>query len=247
MPKLIAGNWKMNNTTKESLALIRDLKNKIKKIETKNEIVICPPFVSLHAASKEIINSRIMLGAQNMHFMDSGAYTGEISPMMLKEIGCKYVIIGHSERRQYFNENDELINKKVKAAIQHNLMPILCIGEKLGERQKNIQKNIVEKQLINALQNTEKNNLNSLVVAYEPVWAIGTGKNATPEQAEEMHLFIRKVLEKQFGNPKIKILYGGSVNEKNAKGILRQKNVDGALVGGASLKADSFIEIINSG
>ena len=232
----------MNLADKESVSLIANLKKGLRgKINA--DIVVCPPFTSLLSVSMELKKSGIHLGAQNMHFMDKGAYTGEISASMLKELGCEYVIIGHSERRSCFGENDGLINKKILSAIQNKLIPILCVGERLEQRNGNLQNMAVEGQLINGLKGVNKTNF---AVAYEPVWAIGTGKNATPEQAEGMHCFIREILNKKYGNAKIKILYGGSATPENAKGLLQQRNIDGLLVGGASLSAKLFLKIIKS-
>ena len=231
----------MNLTVKGSVSLIKNLKKETKKIH--NKVVVCPPFTSLNAVSIELKGSKIILGAQNMHYENSGAYTGEISPAMLKELGCTYVILGHSERRNYFSEGDDLINKKMISALSNELIPILCVGEKIEHRNLHIQNKIVESQLNNCLRGITKTDF---VVAYEPVWAIGTGNNATPEQAEEMHSFIRGALSKNFTSSEIKILYGGSVNPENAKNLLSRKNIDGLLVGGASLKAESFVKIVNS-
>ncbi|MDO8741046.1 MAG: triose-phosphate isomerase [Candidatus Woesearchaeota archaeon] len=240
---IIAGNWKMNKVNSESVAFARELR--LRLIDVKDvEIVVCPPFTALHDAAKEIRNSNIKLGAQNMHFEDSGAFTGEVSPLMLKELGVKYVILGHSERRQYFNETDDLINKKIKKALQHNIIPILCVGEKLEEREKGETKKIVEDQIKNCLKDIDAS---KIVIAYEPVWAIGTGKNATPEQAEEVHLFIRELVKSLYDEKianNIRIQYGGSVKPDNIKALMDQKDIDGALVGGASLKVDDFVKIV---
>jgi len=241
--KFIAGNWKMNLGVRESIQLTKELKKTLKA--AKNAVAVFPPFTSLYPVSKEIEGSGIVLGAQNMHFEDNGAYTGEISPLMLKESGCKYVIIGHSERRFFFNESGEFIRKKVSSAISHGIIPILCVGENLDEREKGLQNNVVKSQLLDSIKNIEGGKIGNIIIAYEPVWAIGTGKTATPEQAEEMHSFIRKTISISHGavSSKIKIIYGGSVNASNSESILSQKNVDGALVGGASLKAESFSKI----
>ena len=180
-----------------------------------------------------------------MYYEKEGAYTGEISPIMLKELGCEYVILGHSERRQLFNEDDNLINKKIKAALQHNLKPILCIGETLKQRKNNKTFSIIKNQLKNCLKNISKNDLFKITIAYEPIWAIGTGLNATPKQAEEVHVFIRNLLPRNIAN-KVRILYGGSVKPDNIQGLMKEKNIDGALVGGASLKAKDFAKIVKS-
>lgn len=245
MKKLIAGNWKMNNNAEESISLIKSLKTKLKNIHDV-EVAVCPSFVCLSDAARELKGSTIELGAQNLYFEEKGAFTGEVSPLMLKGI-CKYAIIGHSERRNIFRETDELINKKLISALEHNLIPIFCIGEKLDEREKGIEKNIVQNQLKKGLEGIGKYKIAKIVIAYEPVWAIGTGKNATPEQAQEMHAFIRSMLKKNYGSDiasQIRILYGGSVKPDNIEGLIRQKDIDGALVGGASLDAEGFAKII---
>ncbi len=246
MKALIAANWKMNKGIKEAVSFIKNFNKLIKN--SKNEIVICPPFTLLNESNKLIKNTNIKLGAQNMHFEEKGAYTGEISPLMLKDAGCEYVILGHSERRQHFNETDDLINKKVKSALKNKLKPILCIGETLKRRESNKTMDVVKTQLENCLNNVNKGEMERVVVAYEPVWAIGTGKNATPEQAEEVHKFIRSLLSKIY-NKKISdnvgIIYGGSVNPDNIKDLMRMKNINGALVGGASLDAKNFARIFN--
>jgi len=242
---LIAANWKMNNTASESVSLIKKLRLSLKKIKNR-DIVICPPFTSLNPVYEEIKGSNMKLGAQNMHYGEKGAFTGEISPLMLKDLGCEYVILGHSERRQYFNENDDLINKKVKSALQHNLKPILCLGETLEERNQNKTKSKVKAQLENCLKDIQKSDILKITIAYEPIWAIGTGVNAAPEQAEDVHAFIRELLSKKYGKDtaeKIRILYGGSVKPDNIKSLMEEKDIDGALVGGASLNAESFTKI----
>ncbi|ADY73235.1 triosephosphate isomerase [Desulfurobacterium thermolithotrophum DSM 11699] len=241
---LIAGNWKMHKTVSEAIELVRELKNLVKDVSDR-DILICPPFTALYPVSKELEGSNITLGGQNMYFEEQGAFTGEISPLMLKSVGCSYVILGHSERRHIFGESDELINKKVLSSINHGLIPILCVGELLEERENGKTKEVVEEQIREGLKNVNKDA--EFVIAYEPVWAIGTGKTATPELAEEVHLFIREVLSDMFGNEKassVKILYGGSVKPENAAGLLKMENIDGALVGGASLKAESFAKIV---
>ena len=241
---IIAANWKMNKSIGEAVSYIKELKGLVKNTKDK-EIVICPPFTALSAVSAELKASEIRLGAQNLFHEESGAFTGEISPLMLKETNCKYVILGHSERRKYFNETDEIVNKKIKIALKNKLIPILCIGETLEQRKANKTKEIIKKQFENSLKNIKSD---KLVIAYEPVWAIGTGNNATPEQAEEAHAFIRRLVKKHFGSAaaeKIRIIYGGSVIPENIKGLMSQKNIDGALVGGASLDAKEFFEIID--
>ena len=252
MKKLIAANWKMNKTVKESVSFIREFKKIIKNVGNA-DVVICPPFSSLQAISKELNGSNIKLGAQNMHFEDAGAFTGEISPLMLKEIGCEYVILGHSERREIFNEDDFLINKKTIAALKHGLKPILCIGENLEQKNQGKTKNIIENQLINCLKNIDKNQILKISIAYEPIWAISKGnpnhKAATKEDAEEGHKFIRNILENMFDkniSKNIMIVYGGSMKPENAKELLSMPNIDGGLVGNASLNAKSFAEIVKS-
>lgn len=243
---LIAGNWKMNNDVEEGLKLARVLKSS--DLDNNVDVLICPPFTSLYAIIDELKNSSIKVGAQNMHFEDDGAFTGEISPSMLKNMGVEYVIIGHSERRQHFGETDIIVNKKIKAALHNDLKPILCVGESLEQREMGFEKETVRNQLINDLEGIKEDDSLNIVVAYEPIWAIGTGKTATSEQANEMSSFIRSVLSniftKEYSENMI-IQYGGSVKASNAYEIMSQSDIDGALVGGASLKADEFIKIVN--
>ncbi len=242
--KLIAGNWKMNNDVEESIKLVQKLNSSVLNEDV--DVLICPPFTSLYPVIQELKNSPIKVGAQNMYFEDRGAFTGEISPAILKNLGLEYVIIGHSERRQHFGETDRFINKKVKAALEYGLKPILCVGESLEQREAGIEKETVKKQLIKDLDGISEGE--KLVVAYEPIWAIGTGKTATSGQANEMSAYIREVLAEIFSKEaadKMIIQYGGSVKASNAKEIMEQSDIDGALVGGASLKADEFIKIIN--
>jgi triosephosphate isomerase len=241
---LIAGNWKMNLLQAETVNLLTQLKDGIQGKKLDNvEILVCPPFTNLYVASKTIENTAILLGAQNMHFMQKGAYTGEISPEMLIDAGCRYVILGHSERRQYFQENNDLLTKKLQAAFDNNLIPILCIGETLEERQQNKTFEVLYNQ-ISIIHNFSRENLSNLVIAYEPVWAIGTGLTATPDQIQEVHQWISDHLYAHFALL-LKILYGGSMNEKNAKEILSIVNVSGGLIGGASLKSEQFLKIID--
>mgnify|MGYP000870035990 CR=1 FL=1 len=242
--KLIAGNWKMNNDVEESLKLVKGLSSSVLNEDV--DVLICPAFTSLYPVIQVLKNSSIKAGAQNMHFEDSGAFTGEVSPTMLKSLGVEYVIIGHSERRQHFGETDEIINKKIKACLKHGLKPILCVGESLEQREAGMEKETVKAQLIQDLRGIREGL--RIVVAYEPIWAIGTGKTATSAQANEMSSYIRAVLGDIFTvdiADNIIIQYGGSVKASNAKEIMEQSHIDGALVGGASLKADEFIEIIN--
>jgi len=243
---LIAGNWKMYTDLTEARKLAIGIKNKVVNVK-EVEIVLCPPFVNLLAVYEIIKDTNIKLGAQNLYFEKYGAYTSEINGEMLLGVGCSYVIIGHSERRQYFKESDELLNKKLKAALRVGLTPIFCIGETLEEREKNITEQVIEKQVKEGFKDISKEEMQKIVIAYEPVWAIGTGKTATPQQAQEVHKFIRELITKLY-NEKIAleqiILYGGSVKPDNIKGLMAEKDIDGALVGGASLKIDDFVKII---
>lgn len=245
---IIAGNWKMNKTVEETRSMLIELKSLMTGKENV-EVVIGAPFTSLESAVKSVEGSRISVAAQNMYPKSSGAYTGEISPEMLKDLGVEYVILGHSERREYFKESNEFINEKVKCALSYGLTPILCIGEKLEDRENGRTLEVNEKQIREGLANLTNEEAAKVVVAYEPVWAIGTGKTATPEMAEETHKEIRGVLKEMFGeaSEEITIQYGGSMNAKNAKELLAMKDIDGGLVGGASLEASSFIEIIKAG
>lgn len=245
---LIAGNWKMNNNIDEALSLTKSLVEFSSKFDKDREILICAPFTALYALKSVLKGSKIKLGAQNMHCEESGAYTGEISPLMLKDIGVDYVLIGHSERRQYFHENDEFLNKKIKAALKHGIKPILCVGETLAEREANIEKETVKTQIVNGFKDIAAGSFKYIAVAYEPVWAIGTGKTATSDQAQEMILHIRNVItelyNKEIGES-VRIQYGGSVKAGNTAEIMAKPDIDGALVGGASLKAEEFVGIIN--
>jgi triosephosphate isomerase len=245
---IIAGNWKMHETEEETFQLASDLKNRLKDVDGV-KVIICPPFTSLSSAKRAIQDSPILLGAQNMHWEQMGAYTGEISPAMLLTAGCRYVIIGHSERRAYFFETDNLVNLKVKSALEAGLFPIICVGEKLEQREANKTEEVVEKQVEGAFRDLRAKQAEKTVIAYEPVWAIGTGKTATPKQADEVHFLIRKLLSSEFGKKcaqKISILYGGSVKPDNSGVLLRMPDIDGALVGGASLVAESFENIVRS-
>lgn len=244
--KLIAGNWKMYKTVPESINLVNSMKAGLHKVSDV-DVIVCPPFTALHTVSGLLEDSRIALGAQDMHYESEGAYTGEVSPLMLKDMGCRYVILGHSERRAYFRETDELINKKTKGAVKYNLVPIVCVGETLPEREANRAFEVVKQQITGSLLGLSNEDMEKVVIAYEPVWAIGTGKNATPAQAQEMHAFIRQLIAEQFGAEiadHVRILYGGSVKPDNAAELMKQPDVDGALVGGASLKAESFVRIV---
>ena len=244
--KIVAGNWKMNKTPKEALELIETLKPLVGG-QDKVEVVFCPPAVDLVIASEAVKGTNIKIGAQNMYCEESGAYTGEISPAMVKESGCEYVILGHSERRGYFGETDELINQKVKKAFEHDLTPIICVGEKLSEREQGITIDLIRMQVKIALKDIEPENVKKTVIAYEPISAIGTGKTATSVQAEEVCCAIRECVKELYGEEvadEIRIQYGGSVNAGNAAELFAMPNIDGGLVGGASLKAD-FAKIVN--
>ncbi len=239
----IAANWKMNKTVGETHAYLNEFIPLINDI-TDVDIVIAPPFTSLYTASLIIKNSKILLASQNVFYEQKGAYTGEISPLMLRDIGCKYAIIGHSERRQYFHETDEIINKKINASIKNGINVIFCIGESLEEREAGKTFGILERQLDEGLKDVSS--YNDIVIAYEPIWAIGTGKTATPEQAQEAHKFIRERLSLIYGNKadEIRIIYGGSVTPDNIDSLMACNDIDGALVGGASLNYDSFAKIV---
>jgi triosephosphate isomerase len=241
---IIAANWKMFKTPEEAISLVNELKRLLSQVRA--EVVICPPFVDIPGVMEALRGTDLKVGAQNMHWEAEGAYTGEISPPMLRALGCTYVIIGHSERRQYFNETDEIVNKKVRAAFAHGLKPILCVGETLEEREAGITASRVEGQVRKGLEHLSSDNVQDLVIAYEPVWAIGTGKTASAEDAEKVISHIRQVLNEMFGErigAQIRIQYGGSVKPDNIKELMKKPNIDGALVGGASLKADSFSKI----
>jgi triosephosphate isomerase (TIM) len=241
---MVAGNWKMNTDRHEAKALAKSILDSAGRIY-KVDIVLCPPSLWLHDVEKVIRDSRIGLGAQNLHWEEKGAFTGEISAPMLKSSNCKYVIIGHSERRQYFGENDETVNKKIKAAQAFGLIPIVCLGETLNQRETNETNQIITAQFENGLKNV--GNFNDLVIAYEPVWAIGTGKNATPEQAQEVHKLLRDLLKNKTSSyESIRILYGGSAKPENAATLYGKDDIDGFLVGGASLKAVDFTAIIKA-
>lgn len=236
----------MNNTIKQGESLVSDILGK--DLSRDVEVVICVPFTFLDRASKLVTGTQIKLGAQNMHWEEKGAYTGEISPVMLNEIKVEYVIIGHSERRQYFNETDETVNKKIKSALIYNLTPIVCVGESLEERENGKYKELIESQVTKAFEGITKEDAVKTVIAYEPIWAIGTGKTASSEQAEEICALIRSILEKLYDadtSQKIRVLYGGSVKPDNIKELMNMENIDGALVGGASLKVNDFVQLVN--
>lgn len=244
---IVAGNWKMNNDLSQTEVLITEL---LKQEQTSNaEVMIAPTSVNLFQAFNSTKNSNIEVVAQNMHFADNGAYTGEISASMLKSVGVKTVILGHSERRAYFNETDELLAKKVDAALKNDMRVIFCFGEELADRKAGNEEKIVDNQIKNALFHLEASAFKNIVLAYEPVWAIGTGETASPEQAQDMHQFIRETLNSKYGeqiSQDMTILYGGSVKPANAKEIFSKPDVDGGLIGGAALKAEDFYAIINA-
>ncbi len=247
--KIIAGNWKMFNNLSETVKLIEELKAKINNEALNCDVIVCPPYTSLETADRSIKGSAIKLGAQNMYFEENGAFTGEVSASMLKSTGCEFVILGHSERRTIFKESDELINKKIKKALASGLKPIFCIGETLQEREEGITEKVVKTQVVNGLKDISAEEMGKIIIAYEPVWAIGTGKTATPDQAQEVHAVIRNLIAELYSKEvayNLVIQYGGSVKPDNAAQLLSQPDIDGALVGGACLKADSFFAIIKA-
>ncbi|MGN1384497.1 MAG: triose-phosphate isomerase [Clostridia bacterium] len=244
--KVIAGNWKMNMLPNETINFIEGLSQEIKDV--KNEIILCVPYTDLFYALLTAQNTNIKIGAQNMHWKEKGAYTGEISGQMLKSIGVEYVIIGHSERRQYFAETDETVNLKVKSALENNLKPIICVGETLEQREHGETEKIIEGQIKLALKDLTKEQIRAIIIAYEPVWAIGTGKTATPEEANNVIKYIRKQIKELYNEEiaeNIIIQYGGSVKASNAEELFNMSDIDGALVGGASLNFKEFSEIVN--
>ena len=245
---IIAGNWKMHKTVQDALDVAIGLKRKFYTFG-EADIVICPAFTALSKVYDEISDSSIMLGAQDMYWEEEGAFTGEISPKMLKDVGVRYVIIGHSERRVYFGETDEAVNKKVKTALKYGMIPIMCIGERLEERDNGTTYEVLEKQLTRGLKDFTKEEVSRIIIAYEPVWAIGTGRTATPGQAQEAHKFIRNFIEKHFekeAGSKIRIQYGGSVKPDNIAKLMAEEDIDGALVGGASLDVNTFVQIVEN-
>lgn len=244
---IIAGNWKMFKNAKETRSMLAELIPLVKNADG-SEIVICPPFINIESAVNTCKGTNIKIGTQNIFWEEKGAFTGEISPGMIKDSGCEYAIIGHSERRQYFGETDATVNKRLYAALKAGLTPIVCVGETLEEREKNRTFEVIEKQLKGGLSGLSKEQALKTVIAYEPVWAIGTGKTATPAQAQEVHAFVRRQLEGLFGKDvasSVRILYGGSVKADNIKELMSQEDVDGGLVGGASLEAAGFSKIVN--
>lgn len=243
---IIAGNWKMNKTNKEAEALVNDLKPLV--ANAKCEVVLCVPFTDIVTVRKAIRGTNMKLGAQNVHWAESGAFTGEISATMLKELKVEYVIIGHSERRQYFGETNETVNKRVQAALAAKLKPIVCIGETLAERQGGETEKVLYTQVVECLKGFKSWDFDRMVIAYEPVWAIGTGVTATSEQANEAIGFIRKTIAKKFSfkiADKVRIQYGGSMNGSNVKELMAKEEIDGGLIGGASLTAAKFAEVVN--
>ena len=246
---MVIANWKMNKTIPEALQFAGDLRKRFKEINTENiDVVLSPAYTSLKALSDFIAGDNIYLAAQDLFWEDKGAYTGEVSSTMLSDAGCKYVIIGHSERRQYFGETDEGVNKKMKRSLNNNLIPVFCVGEILKHREDNKTFEIVRGQVEKGLNGLSEEAVCSVVIAYEPVWAIGTGKTATPEQAEEVQGFIRAILRESYGrgvSEVVRILYGGSVTPGNISSLMKEPDIDGALVGGASLEVDSFVKIVS--
>ncbi|MGQ9496731.1 MAG: triose-phosphate isomerase [Desulfotomaculales bacterium] len=245
---IIAGNWKMHKTPAEALAFVRDFLPRLAGLAGV-EVVLCPAFPALVTLAGALAGSGVALGAQDMYWEERGAFTGEVSPPMLVATGCRYVILGHSERRQHFGETDAGVNLKVKAALRHGLLPIICVGEKLEEREAGLTQNVIATQVRGALEGLTPDEGRHLVIAYEPVWAIGTGRNARPEDAQEVNAYIRALLHEQFG-PGVatgtRIQYGGSVTPANARALLVQPDIDGALVGGASLDPESFAAIVRA-
>lgn len=245
---IIAGNWKLNLDEQNAVELVTALRNELVDM-TAVDIVVCPVFTALPVVHDVLLESNICLGAQNLYWEDAGAFTGEVSAPLLRDIGVRYVIIGHSERRQYFGETDETVNKKIKAALKHGLTPIVCVGEVLKDREGGRTFEVIEQQCRGGFAGLTAAEMEKIVIAYEPVWAIGTGKTATPDQAQEVHKFIRDLLAKLYDQDvaqTIRIQYGGSVKPDNSAELMSQPDIDGALVGGASLKADSFSQIIKN-
>jgi len=241
---LVAGNWKMNGTLAEARALAQDIRNAL-PAASDVDVVVCPPFTALHAVSEVLKGSHIAVGAQNMYFEEKGAFTGEVSPLMLLDAGCRYVILGHSERRRQMGETSELVNRKLKLALTAGLTPIVCVGETWPERSAGQTEQVIGEQIASSLTDIPDHALRSVLIAYEPVWAIGTGQVATPDQAEEVHRCIRGLLPSATAEA-LRILYGGSVTPENCEGLMAKEDLDGTLVGGASLKVDSFAAIVQA-
>ncbi len=245
---IIAGNWKLNKTSREALQLVEELKRELASI-TGVDVVVCPPFTALESVSEAVSETNIAVGAQNVSWAESGAFTGEISPAMLKDFNVRYVIIGHSERRQFFGETNETVNKRLLNTLNQGLIPIICVGENLAEREGNKTFDIIKNHCEGSLKGLTLEQMKQVIIAYEPVWAIGTGKTATPEQAQEVHKFIRQLLQKLFNAEvaeSVRIQYGGSVTPENIATLISQPDINGALVGGASLKAASFAAIVKA-
>lgn len=245
---IIAGNWKMYKTIQEAIDLVNGVKREFFDLDAEAiDVVVCPPFTALAETLEVISESNIKLGAQNVHWEEEGAFTGEVSCKMLKDAGCAYVIIGHSERRQFFHETNETVNKKIKAALKNKLLPIICVGETLAQRDSGKTFEVLTDHVQNGLAGITAEDMENIIIAYEPVWAIGTGKTATPAQAQEVHKFIRGLLFKMYGkdvSDGVRIQYGGSVKPDNIVELMKQPDLDGALVGGASLKIESFSDIV---
>jgi triosephosphate isomerase len=244
---LIAGNWKMHKTVGEAIALAKAVRAGLDERSALRDVLVAPPFTALTAVAEALRGSSVLLGAQNMHWEKEGAFTGEVSPLMLRDAGCSHVILGHSERRHVFGETDEDVSRKTRAALDNGLTPIVCIGELLAERESNRTLEVVERQLEHGLRLVTPDELARSVVAYEPVWAIGTGRTATPQQAQDVHAFVRKRMARSHGDAvaaAVRILYGGSVKPENIAELMAESDIDGALVGGACLKADSFLKIV---
>ncbi|MGO9569951.1 MAG: triose-phosphate isomerase [Desulfomonilaceae bacterium] len=247
---IIAGNWKMHKTSGETIRFVHELLEGLGNQKPACEVIVAPPFTSIGSAVKEAEGTFIQVSGQNLHWEDQGAFTGEISGGMLRDLGCSHVIIGHSERRQYFGETDETVNRKIKAALRNDLIPLFCLGETLEEREDGKTFDVVTRQLTEGLADVSLSDPMRFVVAYEPVWAIGTGRTATPEQAQEVHEFLRRKLAESFSDgfsDHVRILYGGSVKPDNARSLMKCADIDGGLVGGASLKTDDFLGIIKEG
>lgn len=245
---IIAGNWKMNKTSHEAIELVNGLIRELGEVENVG-IVVCPPFTALADVKDILTDSNIRLGAQDLYWEDSGAFTGEVSAPMLKDLGVEFVIIGHSERRQFFHETDQTVNKKIRAALGHGLTPIVCIGEVLEEREKGSTFDVIRTQFRGSFKDLSKDDMAKIIIAYEPVWAIGTGKTATPAQAQEVHEFIRGLLKQAYDEAlaaAVRIQYGGSVKPENTAELMSQPDLDGALVGGASLKKETFCQIVKN-
>jgi len=247
---IIAGNWKMHKLLGEARALASDLKKRLSRLDSPVEVILCPPFTALAEVGAVIAGTKMRLGAQNVYWEEKGAFTGEVSPQMLRDVGCTHVIIGHSERRQFFGEIDGTVNKRLKAALAAGLTPIVCVGESERQRDEGKTESVIIQQVRGGLSGLTHEQAVRILIAYEPVWAIGTGKNATPQQAQEVHALIRKLIAETQGPETastLPILYGGSVKPDNAQALLEQPDINGALVGGASLDAESFEKIVRSG